>query len=141
MISFFVKGDPKGQPRPRAFARGGHAGVYDPGTADAWKMEIRASASSVPAGEKRKDRPVDLIMTFYFRRPKNDYKKDGSLKPSAPTYHTIRPDVDNLAKAVMDAMTHCGFWKDDSQVIRLEVIKRWAQGNLEPGVNVELIYL
>ncbi len=30
----FIKGIPKGQPRVRAFVRGRHAGVYDPGTAD-----------------------------------------------------------------------------------------------------------
>ena len=33
-ISFTVLGDPKGQPRPKAFSRGGHAAVYDPGTAE-----------------------------------------------------------------------------------------------------------
>lgn len=39
-----------------------------------------------------------------------------------------RPDVDNLAKLVLDAMTASGrFWRDDGQVARLEVKKRHAR--------------
>jgi len=43
-LSFFVAGIPKGQPRVKAFSRGKHAGVYDPGTSDGWKLLIRHEA-------------------------------------------------------------------------------------------------
>lgn len=43
-ITFFIHGDPKPQPRPRAFARrmGAKfvARVYDAGTAEGWKSQI-----------------------------------------------------------------------------------------------------
>jgi hypothetical protein len=39
-ISIFVHGEPKGQPRPRAFARGGMVRMYDPATAEGWKSAI-----------------------------------------------------------------------------------------------------
>lgn len=42
------------------------------------------------------------------------------------TYKTTRPDCSNFIKELEDAMTACGFWKDDSQVAELKVQKRWA---------------
>jgi Holliday junction resolvase RusA-like endonuclease len=51
--------------------------------------------------------------------------------------HTVKPDIDNLVKLVLDAMTKAGFWKDDSQVVILKAEKRWA-GNEECGISVEV---
>ena len=34
-----------------------------------------------------------------------------------------RPDVDNMAKTVLDVMTKLGYWNDDSQVIQLKTGK------------------
>jgi len=38
--------------------------------------------------------------------------------------HAQKPDADNVAKAVLDAL--CDHWKDDCQVFRLEVVKFWG---------------
>ena len=43
-------------------------------------------------------------------------------------YKTTRPDADGYVKEFLDAMTDCGgFWKDDSQVARLEVSKIYGE--------------
>ncbi len=34
-----------------------------------------------------------------------------------------KPDVDNLAKLILDAMTKAGYWLDDNQVCDLRVTK------------------
>jgi Holliday junction resolvase RusA-like endonuclease len=34
-----------------------------------------------------------------------------------------RPDFDNLAKAVCDSLTNCGFWYDDCQIVFGKVMK------------------
>ena len=34
-----------------------------------------------------------------------------------------RRDLDNCLKAVLDALTHAGVWRDDAQIDRLEVVR------------------
>lgn len=41
-------------------------------------------------------------------------------------WRTSRPDTDNLQKILKDCMTKCGFWKDDAQVVRENIEKRWV---------------
>lgn len=123
-ITFFVSGDPKGQPRVRATRRGSFAGVYDPGTADRWKACIRADwkALNVPAWSG----PVKVRLDFFLPRPKGHFRtgKNASvLRETAPTYHVAKPDADNLAKAALDALTDAGAWGDDSGVAVLKVTK------------------
>lgn len=44
----------------------------------------------------------------------------GSAKPrKKPT----RPDLDNVAKLLLDAMTKAGYWHDDAQVVELSLAK------------------
>jgi len=46
------------------------------------------------------------------------------------------PDTDNLAKFIMDALNGV-YYKDDSQVYSLEVLKRYGE---EDSVRVQLDY-
>jgi len=49
---------------------------------------------------------------------------------------TTRPDTDNLQKLLKDCMTRVGFWKDDAQVCREIVSKRWTR--TRPGLRIEV---
>lgn len=40
--------------------------------------------------------------------------------------HTKKPDLDNLGKQLLDAMTRAKFWHDDKQVVSLRCAKRYA---------------
>ena len=51
-------------------------------------------------------------------------------------WRTSRPDTDNLQKLLKDCMTKCGFWKDDAQVVREAVEKRWADD--PTGICIEI---
>ena len=42
--------------------------------------------------------------------------------------HTVKPDVDNLSKQLLDAMTRLRFWEDDRQVVEL-VARKWYDEN------------
>jgi Holliday junction resolvase RusA-like endonuclease len=129
-----IRGDPKAQPRPRMFRRGSHIGVYDPGTADAWKRAVVLGIKAVWNGQPYGG-PLHVIIGFRMPRPKAHTRKDGTLKAGAPIYCTSKPDADNLAKAVLDAMTDLGVWRDDSQVCQLDVAKVYSR---EPGAQIIL---
>ena len=51
-------------------------------------------------------------------------------------YKITKPDTDNLQKLLKDCMTKCGFWKDDAQVVREIVEKRWS--NEPTGIYIRI---
>lgn len=132
MIEFFCSGTPKGQPRPKAFARRfgdkWMARVYDSGTAEFWKSQIAVAGKPVTPARPLSG-PVSVGLEFFFQRPKAQFgtgKKASELKPNAPEFCSTKPDADNAAKAVLDALTCLGFWVDDAQVCNLRITKRYA---------------
>ncbi len=135
-IAIQVDGVPKPQPRPRAFAIGGKARVYDPGTAEGWKGAI-ALAVGKHLPEKPIEGPVRVLIDFFMPRPKRLMRKRDSDE-AIP--HVSKPDVDNLAKAVLDCLTEIGMWGDDSQVWRLDVRKLYHAKNHRPGACIYIRY-
>ena len=51
-------------------------------------------------------------------------------------WRITKPDTDNLEKLLKDCMTQVGFWKDDAQVVKEVVEKRWSD---EPtGISIQI---
>lgn len=94
-----------------------------------WRNRVRAD---IAADMRRQgltplppEVPVRLRAVFYFRRPQSHLSTRGSLRPSAPRQRVSPPDVDKLARALLDAATGAAFY-DDRQVVELTAIKDWA---------------
>lgn len=141
-IEFFVPGEPKGQPRPRAFARKfgnkWQARVYDAKTAEGWKGQIAISwKQRMPDAFEPFVGPVALSIIFQLPRPQYHYGKRG-LKEDAPKYCMKKPDADNFAKAVMDAMTQLGVFVDDSQVCDLRAVKKFVRDGEIAGAHISV---
>lgn len=137
-ITFRVFGEPKAQPRPRAFAKKFgqtfSARVYDPGTAEGWKSLIAAEVRHVlPASPLAG--PIRLDATFLFDRPKRLLTKKS---PHGRIRHTGRPDRDNLDKSLLDCLTQIGFLSDDSIVTDGEIRKRYVAIGERAGVIVTI---
>lgn len=132
--AFDVHGEPKGQPRPRAFACDGKARVYDPGTAEGWKGAIAlAFKDHLPA--QPFECPIKLGVTFYFPRPA---RLNRAKDPDGPVPHTAKPDTDNAIKAVMDTLTTIGVWRDDAQVVSLAAEKFYAAKGAPSGALIQI---
>lgn len=127
LASFRVVGNPKAQPRVKAFRRGNHAGVYTPATAQGWKEAIKIVAMDVGIQGKLWDCPIELRVEFYLPRPKSR-KKD--------TWVTTKPDLDNLDKSLRDALTDICVWRDDSQVVCGYSVKLYETDDEPPGCMV-----
>ena len=121
-LTFSVPGNPVPQPRPRFTVQGGLAKAYvkKMHPVHAYRRAIAFEASA--AGATPVDQPVSVVIDAVFKRPKSHLRKSG-LRPGAPALP--RCDVDNVAKAVLDALTGVA-WADDAQVQRLVVEKSYG---------------
>lgn len=138
-LLFFAAGLPKAQPRAKARAMGKFAQVYNPKTADDWKMIVRNEARrawEASGNTSPWEGPLCVNLTFYFPRPKSHFRSNGELKPNAPKWHTSAPDRDNITKAHDDAITNLGLWGDDRQVCDGRIRKLYADKT--PGCLIEI---
>jgi crossover junction endodeoxyribonuclease RusA len=70
---------------------------------------------------------VRVTLDFALQRPRS--------LPKRTSQHLKKPDIDKLARAVLDALTGILF-VDDSEVIRLTVKKQYAAPHQPPGVLI-----
>ena len=138
-IEFRVRGIPKAQPRVKAVSRGKFARVYTPWNADSWKSLIMWSAREEISRHGPSWRPLSgplaFMATFTLPRPKAHYKANGTLKEKVPDYVETKPDIDNLVKALMDALVDVQVMDDDRTVAVLSVSKRYGA---DPGCTVSI---
>jgi Holliday junction resolvase RusA-like endonuclease len=120
-ITFSVSGEPVPQPRPRVSTRGGFARAYVPAKhpVHAYRQSLAAAARA--AGLTDTDEPLSVVIDAVFVRPKSHMRKSG-VKPDAPKLP--RPDVDNIAKACLDALQDV--IGDDTCVARLVIEKSYG---------------
>ncbi len=120
-ITFSVPGEPVPQPRPRVSTRGGFARAYVPAKhpVHAYRQSLAAAARA--AGLSDTGEPLSVVIDAVFVRPKSHVRKSG-VKPDAPKLP--RPDVDNIAKACLDALQDV--IGDDTCVARLVIEKSYG---------------
>jgi crossover junction endodeoxyribonuclease RusA len=127
---------PQGSLRLHQMANGKTAARYAPGVY-AWRGQLQAAIEK--RGEPRFDGPVELRLGFDLVRPNGHYgtgRNRDVIKPSAPMWPTVAPDLDKLTRCVADACTDAGLWRDDAQVVSIVAAKRYTSG--VPGVRIEV---
>lgn len=158
-ISFTVEGVPIAQPRARTVRTVGSRGVARSFTPDkdgllaAWKQKVMLRARSATAARTWPD-GVALSLSIEFTLP-----ADTSMNPRKrrkrvvsaramreradafdarmhSLHHTETPDLDNLIKAVKDAMSDARIWTDDRQVSAYgRMTKEWGT---TPGARIAI---
>lgn len=119
--TFSIPGDPVPQPRPKITTRGGFGRAYVESDHPIHGYRHAVAAAARAAGVGKADRPLSVIVDAVFARPKSHMTKSG-IRKGAPVLP--RPDVDNLAKAVLDGLQDV--IGDDTIVSRLVVEKSYG---------------
>jgi Holliday junction resolvase RusA-like endonuclease len=141
---FFVPGLPVAQPRHRVSAgiSGGRPRAWLPSDHPVHAFKAAVMAAVREHGPQACiDGPVELGVSLLFQRPASHFgsgKNADRLKPSAPAFHVQKPDADNVVKAIKDACTRAGAWRDDSQVWSLRVVKAWCVEGEMPGCEIHI---
>lgn len=133
MIDFFVPGIPAPGGSKRGFLHK-HTGrvivTEDCKRSKDWRATVAMAAAE--ACQKPLIGPVTASFSFTFPRPKAHYKSNGSLKPSAPVWHTKRPDATKVLRSTEDALKGIA-WLDDSQVVNQAASKCFGE---RPGCRI-----
>lgn len=127
-LAVTVWGLPVAQPRHRVSCHGGFAKVYLPRdhAVHAWKDLIAQAAVE----QIEKIGPMEGALRVHL-----DFMFPAPTRRAEGTWRVKKPDLDNLTKAVMDALTDAGAWQDDAQVAELNARKRYGAGS---GVDIKI---
>jgi crossover junction endodeoxyribonuclease RusA len=133
-LDFFVSGAPTPQGSKRAFVVKGKP-VLTESAGDRlriWRQDVRFAAKAAmeqasPDGWEPLTGAVDVTLWFRLRRPKS--------LPKRVYYPVKRPDLDKLVRAILDALTSVGVFRDDAQVVTLDAFKRFDE---KSGVGVTI---
>ena len=144
---FFVDSDPKPQSRPRFTTYGGRYHAYESDEMTAWKQTVYAKANEAfqKQGRIMLQGALEARIIVYRNIPESWTGKKRSMAESGILYPIQRPDVDNYIKAVLDGIGLKNFPKiifnDDSQIVSIYAIKKFASASFQPGVYVSLTEL
>ncbi len=128
-VEFTVSGKPIAKGRPR-FTRNGHA--YTDEKTAAYETLVRLSYQQ-QAGQKLQGELIASIEAF-FPILKSTSKKSAEEMREGEVGPTKKPDADNIAKAVLDALNGVAY-DDDAQVTTLLVKKCYSD---EPRVKAQI---
>ena len=129
-MTFTIEGDPRGQGRPRFFR--GHA--YKDKKDREYEDWIRNSWTYANGYKQFTNETLKIEIKAYFSIPKSDSKamrlgkQVGSIRP------TKKPDIDNIAKSILDGLNGIAY-DDDKQIVQLLVYKYYG---VYPRVEVTI---
>ena len=127
--TFTVPIKPAGKARPRVTRRG----TFTPNKTVRIEESIRLFAAS--SGVRLIDGPVSLTVDCLFEPPRSWSKKRRQEAIEGACNHIGKPDADNVAKLVGDALNGIAY-KDDSQVAELIVRKAYdAENRIEIKIS------
>lgn len=130
IVKFTIPGEPKGKGRPKFSKVGNFVKVYTPDTTVNYENWVKICFQ----GEQQKmiDGQLRAEIKCYFAIPKSYSKKKRQSALKGDLRPTKKPDCDNIAKIILDALNGLAY-KDDKDVVSC-LIEKWYSEN--PRVEV-----
>lgn len=130
-LTFHVDINPVPKGRPRFSKIGGFMRSYTPKKTSDYETEVRTQAQAVMTREPL-ETPLAVYLYFRLPIPRSHSKKRQEACLSGSERPTKKPDIDNLAKSVLDGLNGV-VWHDDSQIVSLHLTKVYARN---PGIDL-----
>ena len=131
---FTVYGIPKAKGRPRFAKRGKFISTYTPQETVNYENLIKLSYQTEIEEKKFFKGAIKADICAIFPIPKSASKKNREKMIIGEIPYTKKPDADNIAKTILDAINNIAF-DDDSQINELHVTKIYGE---QPRVEVSL---
>ena len=131
-VMFSVDGIPHGKGRPRFRRIGNFVSTYTDAKTKTYEALVKEEAQKAMGSSEPLETPVIFICNIKLPIPKSYSKKRTEACLSGSELPTKKPDWDNVAKSVADAMNGVVFL-DDSQIVRATITKEY---NMTVGVDV-----
>lgn len=135
-VNFNILGEPKGKGRPVFCRKGKYVSVKTPEDTVSYenlvKIEYRNQTDDFRFLDESYLR-MDIIA--YYSIPKSVSKKKVAQMLSGEIRPTKKPDLDNIAKVIADALNKIAY-HDDSQIVELTVKKFYSE---KPRVEVSIM--
>lgn len=133
-VYFIVEGEVVGKSRPRFTNRNGYVTAYTPKKTLDYEKKVREAYLNEYQPLRWVDKePLEMIVNAYFEIPKSASKK-AKENMLLNEYPTKKPDLDNCAKSVADALNGMAY-EDDSQIVSLICHKFWSE---EPKLEITI---
>lgn len=130
-LTFHVDINPVPKGRPRFSKVGGFMRSYTPKKTSDYETEVRTQAQTVMTREPL-ETPVAVYLYFRLPIPRSHSKKRQEACLNGSERPIKKPDIDNLAKSVLDGLNGV-IWRDDSQIVSLHLTKVYARN---PGIDM-----
>lgn len=130
-LTFHIDINPVPKGRPKFSKIGGFVRTYTPKKTQDFETEVREAAKQAMNREPLEG-PLAVYLYFRLPIPKSYPKKRIAACLSGSDRPTKKPDLDNLAKSVLDALNGV-IYQDDSQIVSLHMTKVYSQ---HPGIDL-----
>ena len=133
-VRFTVPGEPKGKARPRVYRdNAGNSRAVTPKETITYENLVKWVYQNTP-GATKLDGELEARIIAMYSIPKSMTKKNRQLIDEGKLHPTKKPDLDNVAKIVLDSLNGIAY-SDDSQIVKLTVEKHYSEN---PRVEVTL---
>lgn len=139
MILFFVPGEPQGKLRARTVRTArGRSRTYTPEKTVLYEAGIRRCFLEAAGWPKepvfKKGTAVRIRIEAYYKPPAGTSRRKLVLMQEKSLLPLRKPDIDNVVKAVCDALNGYAY-RDDTQVVEIAAAKYYSHEN---GLRIEI---
>ncbi len=127
-FSLTIGGAPIPKGRPKFTAHGGFAKAYTPKSTSDYEKQVSKCVSEAMALQSVREPfrgALRVRIAAFFPIPNSASKRDREAMEQGITPMLGRKDVDNIAKALLDAMNGIAY-NDDGQVVDLRITKAYS---------------